>query len=187
MGSLMNVAFLKTSLLSLITLASALALTGCGSSGGDDDFIGAAHVSISASPTTIDTGDRTSIKITISDLHKDGILLKIYHPSAFSYVQNSASLRIEDKEYHLDPDIDIASGEFVKAGRFLVFFLSHKTFGESQYGELRFELEGMSTIRSGEVGVDADVNDPLIDDSVEFEPSDPKYASEASVWITVIE
>jgi len=170
-----------------LTLLLLMLCASCGKSSHKDDFVGAANVTINASPKRIDTGDRTRVKLTISDVHEDGILLKIYYPSAFTYVNYSAYLKVNDMEYDIDPNVDVAAGESVKSGHYLVFFFAKSDFGEKNYGELTLELVGSYSVKDGTIGVDPDVNDLEIPDKDEFNPFDPQYQAEATVVVSVTE
>ena len=174
--------FFKTILLSSI----ALLFVSCGGSKHHrHDYVGAANVKISGKPTTIDTGDRTTIKINISKLHIDGILLKIHYPSSLRYVVNSAYIHVDDIDIPLDPDVDVDVINYANAGHFLVFFLNRYMLDDKNYGTLHLELEGKGYVKKGEVGVDADVNDLTIDDEYEFDPLNPEYSAESYINVTV--
>lgn len=161
----------------------ALTLTACGSSSdGDsgDSFVGAALVALQISPSSIDTGDRTRVTVDISDVHDNGISLKIRFPSGLRYVASSAVLQIEDADLDVSPTVNVNSSNQT----FLVFYFDSVTFSEFS-GKLTLELEGTKIVRDGEIEIDADVDDPDIGNDVEFSPDAPEFDAEESASIQV--
>jgi hypothetical protein len=65
-----------------------------------------------------------------------------------------------DESEELDPALNVEGDD----GYFLLFFLSEDQFEDQNSGVLEFQLEGISSVRDGKIEVDADVNDPLIED-----------------------
>ena len=120
-----------------------------------------AKIDISASPTSIDTGDRMRVTINLEQVHPDGVILKILYPQALHYVLNSARLQAAGatKAVSLTPAFDEPADHTVDSGVFLVFFLAAKSFGKQYQGILTFELEAVRKLQDGEIGVDADVDD----------------------------
>ena len=57
---------------------------------------------------------------------------------------------------------------------------------EEEEGRLSFVLEANETLENGVIAVDADVDDPLIDNGVEFDIDQPEFITEDSVEIQVI-
>lgn len=178
--------------LSVIAVAS-LATWGCGGGGGSgdsDSFFGAANVEVRTSPSRIDSGDRTQVRIELSDVHENGIAVKIRFPSGLRYVPGSSFLMVESKEIDVDPTI-IQSAEAEDLS-YVVTYLSQNQFrranqeynGES--GTLLLQLEGRKAVVNGEVEVDPDVDDPSEDNSVEFDISNPEFVAESSASIEVI-
>jgi len=155
-----------------------LSIAGGGGGGG---FIGAAIVSINLSPSVIDTGDRTQIETWISEVHENGIILKFRYPAGLTYVRDTAILEANEQQLDIGPAKNVASGNY----RYLVFFFTREQFGEDNYGKLTFQLEGKAVVADGKVEVDADVDDPLIDNSVEFDPRNPEFVAEDEAGIKV--
>ncbi len=164
----------------LLTAASC----GSGSGDGDSSFIGAAVVSISTSPKVIDTGDRTKVQVTIDDVHPDGIALKIFYPHGLEYVENSAVLKIDDSTVNVPPAVNRSAGSTLRSGTYLVFFFPANLFSEGR-GILNFELEASDIVQRGEIAVDADVDDPLIENPGEFDIENPEFGAEDAVEISV--
>jgi hypothetical protein len=158
-----------------------LSLTGCGGGGGGGGFNGAARVSVQASPATIDAGDRTLIKTTISEVHPDGISVKYAYPAGFDYVFESAVLKANGSESEVTPVFNGVKNDEV----YLVFFFSSQTFGDSESGELSFELEANDDGTSGSIMVDADVDDSQIDNGSEFSIDEPQFQAESEANVRV--
>lgn len=170
--------------LAVLTLG-ATSLTGCGGGGGGggDDFLGAAVVDITASPRSIDTGDRSVVRAFLSAVNEDGLMLKFRFPKELRYVLDSARLFVDGDEDGRDasPNVSIT----VDNDSYLVFFLAQDDFDDNQRGIVQFQLEADDKVSDGEVEVDPDVDDPLIDNEGEFDPENPEFGAEASVSISV--
>jgi hypothetical protein len=178
--------FTRTVVLSLFCALLPLGLGACGGDSDDDDseFVGAARVSVQNAPSKIDTGDRTRVRIGISAVNENGIALKILYPEGLAFVENSAVLELsEDETEELVPALNVEGDD----GFYLLFFLSEDQFEERKRGVLELQLEGISSVRDGKIEIDADVNDPLIEDSEEFDLEDPQFVSESESSIEVIE
>lgn len=171
------------SLIPTVCFFTVCLLTGCGGGGGggDSDFIGAAQVEISASPANIDTGDRMLVTVDINDVNESGIALKFKFPDGLSYVPSSSSLVIKDQSIDISPTINLKENNSV----YMVYYLKNNLFGSDNRGSVQFFLEGVSAVVEGKLGVDADVDNPLIDNSVEFDPKDPNFVAESYVEVNV--
>lgn len=171
-------------LLGLALIAAPL-LSGCGGGGGGggDDFIGAAQLSMTASPRRIDTGDRTEVRIDISRLHPNGIALKIRFPAGLDYVTSSSVLEVDDTDIDVTPSINQEKASDV----YLVYYISPEQIEEEATGVLLFELEGKKELKEGSIEVDADVDDPEIDNATEFDIDKPQFGAEQEVTIEVTE
>lgn len=165
--------------LCLLTI-SLLVACGGGGGGNSDDFAGAARLSLKASPTTIDSGDRLKISVEIRDVHPKGIALKIRVPVGLDYVLDSGVLSVNGDELDISPTENVISDDML----YLVFYLDAEDFDEST-GTVSIEFEGSEEIRSGQIEVDADVDDPLIDNSSEFDIDSPEFDAEDEVTIEV--
>ena len=167
---------------SVITL-SVITLTGCGGGGGGggDSFIGAALLSVSATPSEIDAGDRTRVTVNIAHVHPDGIALKLKFPDGLKYVIESSNLFVNGNKSDTAPAVNASKDGFV----YLVYFFTKARFGENNEGELQIELEGVTGISDGEIEVDADVDDPLISNSSEFSIDNPEFQTQDIAQIRV--
>lgn len=170
----------------LLILILTLPLIGCSGGGGGSDFIGAADVSISASPNQIDSQDRTRVRVDISRVNEEGILLKIRYLRGLTYAPSTSRLVVGSDESGIEPSINTE----IEGDVYLVYFLSAALFNvtsddEGDSGTLTLELIGISTVNEGSIEVDADVDDPLVENTVEFDPNDPAFEAESSASIEV--
>jgi hypothetical protein len=163
---------------------------GGGGSGGSDSFFGAANVDVRVSPSKIDSGDRTQVQIELSDVHENGIAVKIRFPSGLRYVPGSSFLLIDSKEIDVDPTaVQTDNAEDLS---YVVTYLSQNQFRRSsqeyngESGTLIIQLEGRKAVVDGEVEVDPDVDDPAEDNSIEFDISNPEFVAESSASIEVL-
>lgn len=170
----------------------ASSMLACGGGGGSSDaFVGAATVSIDLTPSRIDSGDRTQVTTYVGDVHRNGIALKYRFPEGLIYVPDSALLEISEKKVSLSPTVNVFDSK--ENTNYLVFYLPQtlfRTAGEEYNGasgKIMLQLEGRAVVRDGEVEVDADVDDPLEDNSSEFSIDNPEFSAEDSASITVTE
>lgn len=162
----------------------AIVLSGCGGGGGGGGgYVGAALVSIDASPTRIDPGDRTELTINLSEVDDNGIALKIRFPIALKYVSDSTTLEVDglDDPISLTPNITTRADDF----RYVVYFMRRSRFGESNQATMKLQLEGVEEASDVVVGVDPDVDDPNISNGAEFDASNPEFGAEDQVTIQV--
>lgn len=174
-------------------LATTTILTGCGGGGGSDDsstFSGAATVSVDLTPSIIDSGDETLVKAWVGDVHPSGIALKFKYPSGLNYVFQSATLTVGEKEVEIKPRTNVLTPDEKSA--FLVFYLSQRLFRQDseEYkgspGLVRLRLVGKSLVNNGLVQVDADVDNPDVADSIEFNVSKPEFVASDEASISVV-
>jgi hypothetical protein len=173
---------------SLLSIATFSACGGGG--GGGDSFSGAANVSVRTAPSRIDSGDRTQVTIELSDVHENGIAVKIRYPVGLRYVPSSSFLLIDEKEIDVSPTVEQkVTSEDVS---YLVFYLRQAQFRRSsqeyngESGILTIQLEGRDTVIDGEIEVDPDVDDPSEDNQSEFDIENPEFVAEGSASIEVI-
>jgi predicted small secreted protein len=168
----------------LLLVASFSFLTACGGSGGGDDtYAGAARVHITASPTKIDSGDRTKVSIDVSEVHENGIALKVRYPEGLSYVVDSAILEVNQREIDLAPAVN----ETIDGDVYLVIYITQSMIDEGEQGTIVIELEGYDKVNDGRIAVDPDVDDPLVANATEFNAEDPQFDEEDGVDIQVID
>jgi len=185
---------MKSNALSLlfVGLSAAVSLVACGGGGGGggSDFVGAARVSVRSSPRQIDSGDRAQVSIELSDVHENGIALKIRFPSGLKYVASSSFLMIDERELDVTPTVSATDDK--EDVTYLVFYLSQSQFRRSsqeyngESGTLLVQLEGRDTVVDGEIEVDPDVDDPAEDNTAEFDLASPEFVSEGSASISVV-
>jgi hypothetical protein len=183
---------LPARLLLSATLVCTTYLSACGGGGGGggDAFYGAANVNVNTTPSRIDSGDRTQVSMELSDVHENGIAVKIRVPSGLRYVTASSFLLIDEKEIDVTPKVieTIEAEELT----YVVFYLTQAQFRRSsqQYngesGTLIIQLEGRRAVIDGEIEVDPDVDDPNEDNQVEFDINNPEFVAEGSASIQVV-
>ena len=168
-----------------LILASTTALISCGGGGGggDGEFIGAAQVSMQVSPQRIDSGDRSEVKIDISQVHKNGIALKVRFPKGLDYVSASSFLEVDQSDIDVNPTVNQEKESAV----YLVYYISPEILGKDETGTLFFEIEGKADIEDGAIEVDPDVDDPAIDNAVEFSIEEPQFGAEEEASIEVVD
>jgi hypothetical protein len=165
-------------------------LTACGGGGGGDEFVGAATVTLSVQPSQIDSGDRAQVETTLGQVHENGLAVKFRFPTGLRYVSSSAFLQVNDKNYDITPTFNAVSNE--DDANYLLFYLPQKLFqtGNDAYngeqGTLLFQLVGRSEVDEGLVEVDPDVDDPQVDNSVEFDLANPEFVAEDEAPISVV-
>jgi hypothetical protein len=175
----------------LATLLPCLgAVVGCGSGGGgtgtSQEPLEAAIVTVEAQPETVDTGGRLLVEVVISEVHPDGIVLKLRYPSGLTYFSASAFLLVEREVIDITPDFNGASkvtGE--EQLDYLVFFLPRSLFGFPGEGVVRLQLVADSAVADGAIEVDADIDDLTVSNRSEFSASTPRFTSEDSSSVTV--
>ncbi len=165
---------------SLVFILSIFILA-CGSD--EDTFVASAIVTSKAEPNTIDTGDRSRLTIDISEVHENGILLKVRFGKALAYVPSSSSLYMEGSQSKesITPFITTESSEFT----YLVYFLSKSQFGAQNKGKIQFELKAIKAGNVVSVEVDPDVDDPDISNDVEFTVKEPNFSPDSISYITI--
>jgi hypothetical protein len=164
----------------------ALGISSCGSGGSDDntdsDFLGAARVSLSISPGKVDTGDRIQVNIEMSDIHPDGILLKVKYTTALRFVPESAKFIANNKNNATSPLFDLDNDD---DEHFLVFVVRQNSFGTPKQGRLNFELQGVEETERAAIEIDPDVDNPLIANADEFNIEEPEFTAEDNSSVEV--
>jgi hypothetical protein len=160
-------------------------LFGCGGGGGGGGFIGAALVSVDASPRKVDPGKRVQVRVQVNEVHRDGVFLKIRYPSGFSYAVGTAILTEGSDKRTIQPAYNLLSSAEDEV--YLVFNTPRPYFGADNQGELVLELNAESEVRSGKIEIDADVNDPTVPDDKEFKVANPEFDPQDSVDVTVVD
>ncbi len=174
----------------MTALAACTTLAACGGGGGSSDtFVGAADASISTTPSTIDSGDRTEVSIELWNVHENGVMVKVRFPEGLKYVRSSAILLTSEDDTDISPTINDTSSD---GDRYLVFFLSQAQFttgGQDYSGEtgtIALQLEGVTAVSDGLIEVDPDVDDPQQSNDAEFDIENPEFNAQAETSITVI-
>lgn len=156
----------------------------CSGGGSQGDPIGPARASITVSPTVIDTGDRTNVTVRIFEFQTAAVAIKIQFPSALRYVSESSAYAVGLPDLvDTGPDEEASSGDATT----LVYYFSLDSLIE-QYGAdeidednitLLLQLEGLTDIQDGVVGVDIDIDNPDIPNDEEFDSTAPRFDAQA--------
>lgn len=156
-------------------------LLGCGG-GGSSGPVGPAEVRLELSPNKIDSGDVTSVTVSISDVDAQGVALKIRYPEALGLVRNSSKLFVNGESRSFTPTENVAASGI----RYLVYFIKPSSFAGESGGEVRIQLEGQATVTAGLVEVDVDLDNPNIRNSEEFDVSNPQFTAVTDATIDVL-
>jgi len=189
-GFMVSSSIFKNSLIAFSLVAAVGCGGGGGGGGGADEFVGAARVSVRCSPKNIDSGDRTQVSITLSQVHENGIAVKVRFPVGLKYVPSSSFLKVGERELDASPAVNATSE--TEEMNYVVFYLTQGQFSRTtqeyagEAGTLLIQLEGRKTVTDGEIEVDPDVDDPAEDNSTEFDITSPEFISEASASISVV-
>lgn len=171
----------------IIRIAAAILIpcfAGCGGGGGGSSSStgSAAYVSINASPSTIDSGDRITVDISLEQVNDDGIILKVRYPRDLEYVLDSSILTADNSDQDISPSFNTAGDD---GKNYLVYFLSSSRFDENGSGHVSFQLKGIDSVTEGQIEVDPDIDDPLIANPGEFDVDDPSFNAEDSITVRV--
>jgi hypothetical protein len=126
----------------------------------------------------------------LSDVHENGVAVKIRFPGGLRYVPSSSFLNVGSKEIDVTPTV-IQTDESEDL-TYVVFYLTQAQFkrGSGEYngesGTLLIQLEGRREVSEGEVEVDPDVDDPAEDNAFEFDINSPEFVAEGSASIEVV-
>lgn len=172
----------KTKAACLLPLVLCIAACGGGGGGSDSSSGSAAFVSIDASPSTIDSGDRIRVEVNLEAVNEDGIILKVRYPRDLEYVIDSSSLNSDGSDQDISPSFN-ESGPDGK--NYLVYFLSQSRFSEDGSGKVSFQLKGVDAMTEGQIEVDPDIDDPLIANPGEFNIDEPEFNAEDAVTVRV--
>lgn len=156
-------------------------LLGCGG-GGSSAPIGPAEVRLELSPNKIDSGDVTTVTVSVSDVETQGVALKIRYPEALGLVRNSSKLFVNGESRSFTPTENVVASGI----RYLVYYIKPSTFAGERGGEVRIQLEGQSEVVAGLVEVDVDLDNPNIRNSQEFDVNNPQFTPVTDATIDVL-
>ncbi len=168
--------------LTAFILALSLALCSCGGGGtGGSKGGGAAKLKLQVDPRIIDTGDIMGVNVKISEISPSGIALKIRYPIGLVYVADSSFIEVGGNIYDIGPDFEEADSTHV----YLVFFLSRDDLVGRDEGIVGLTLVGEAAIEDGLLEIDADLDDQLIDNDVEFDIQNPAFTAQRKAGVKV--
>lgn len=174
-----------------LILTSVLALVSCGFGGGggggngdsnSEDSLNPGRFTLFVSPSSIDTGDRTRVRLVLSDISSEGAILKIRFPENLDYIRNSSKLDIDGTESDLAPNVVASSGGLT----YVVYFITKDSLGAANAGELSFVLRGSGAILDGAIEADIDLDDPALRPSQKFSVANPLFETQQDQNIDVM-
>lgn len=172
--------FLTLSLLTVLPAFFAGCGGGGGGGGGSDSVDIAARVFLSVSPATIDTGDRTTVSVLIEQVNSEGAAIKVRFPVGMSYILGSSELEVDGELSDIAPTSNVSD----ETNGYLVYYLRQSTVGDDS-AVLTLKLLGTAAVKKGLIEVDADIDDPALDNQSEFQVATPNFAAEDSDTVVV--
>ena len=173
--------------LSRLFLTSLFALASCGGGGGGGSSdptevpTQPASVVLDVIPKSIDTGDKFTVIAYVQDVVTDGIFLKIRVPVSVLYVSFSGTLEVNGQVSTIRPQFYQSDTTY----NYLVYKLDPSLIPAGVEGKLSVQFQGSKAVSSGTIAVDADYNDPKINDALEFNVADPQFTAQDSVDVKV--
>ncbi len=174
-----------------LILTSVLALVSCGFGGGggggngdsnSEDSLNPGRFTLFVSPSSIDTGDRTRVRLVLSDISSEGAILKIRFPENLDYIRNSSKLDINGTESDFAPNVVASSGGLT----YVVYFITKDSLGAVNAGELSFVLRGSGAVLDGAIEADIDLDDPALRPSQKFSVANPLFETQQDQNIDVM-
>jgi hypothetical protein len=168
--------FIFRLLVALGVLCATFLMISCGGGGGGGGGeLEPALLRLELTSNSIDTGDFLGLKLDISEVNENGIILKFRYPTGLTYVPGSATLRVNGNPQAITVTPTVNSGSNGKI--YLVYFLSVALFGDDLDGELNLRLKAIGAVEDGVIEVDADQDDPSIADNQEFDIESPDFSA----------
>lgn len=165
----------------LIATVALVNLAACGGGGGGSSISNPANLSLEVVPARIDTGDRAHVRVFVSDLDPLGVAVKVRYPIVFKYIRASAFFTSGGLIFDQTPRPEASDSTHT----YLVFYVPPTMLAPSGHGYLDFDIEGIGVMEDAPVQVDADIDDPNEDNSVEFDISDPLFDAQDEVKVDV--
>lgn len=177
--------YIKTFLLTILISF----VLGCGGSGGSSDskntpIIDPGDVAVSVTPTSVTPGDRILVRIYLSNVNPDGIILKIRTPASIKYYNDSGALLINNSKVDINPtfyQIDKASKY-----NYLVYFFPIESFDSHNQGEIQVQYLATAALNVAQIAADVKFQDPNIDPTKQFDIDNPLFSAKAYQNISVL-
>lgn len=174
-----------TRLSALFLTILCLTIASCGGGGGGGGNEGnPAKIRVDVSPRKIDSGDRVTVTLEISDVDRDlvGLLIKVLYPSGLSYIEDTTYFSPvgSDEEFQYERIVTASADE---ATYYLLYVVTN-TFVLSDRIEISFVLEGTGEVENGRISVDVDSADEDLRTS--FDPTNPQFTSVAETSVEVL-
>jgi hypothetical protein len=179
----------KAYLISLLHLLLTLALSACGGGGGgggsdNEEFITrGAEVEIEISERKLQVGDRLLATVSLQQVSKNGLILKIRFPSALKYTKESSYITVDGKQRNIDP---LAGPKSNGTTTVLAYHLPKSFFNGEDDGKVFFQLRAASTLTAGSVEVDQDIYNPAKALEDQFNIDNPLFAAEDLMSLAVL-
>lgn len=164
----------------LILIALALTAASCGvgggGGGGSEDSNYPGYTDFQVERDSLDSGDLTSVTLTVYDINKDGIFLKFHYPGSLAFQSGSAMTYSGDMQSWV-PTAPFDSTT-TDSGKYLVFRVYPPPQDETNRVGISLTMRAVSGDPSAYIEVDLDNNDPSIPDELEFNDRDPQFSSD---------
>ena len=157
----------------LLLVILATASCGGGGGGGSDPYY-PGEVSLQATPTSVDTGDRVAVKVQVVNPNTRGVVVKVRFPAELSYVTRTSFLKVDGVAARREPDKKGTSSADSKY--YLVYIMPQSELGNDQFGEITLALRADTKSDSAKIEVDIDIVDPS--KSSQFELSAPEFTAQ---------
>ncbi len=169
-------------LLGVLLSLFAAGFTAC-DGGGGESFFGAAYTRIDAEPNQVDVGDSTFVTIKVDDFNDRSFFLKVRYPAGLRLLDRSSFIRVAGEDVRRRPNKNFRySGD---GKTYLVYFISKDEIAGKDETRVTFKLVGMERVSKGDIEVDADIDDPSIDNFLEIDEQNPKFDSESKTEVQV--
>jgi hypothetical protein len=179
----MSLKHLNASATAIACVIFSFGLVACGSDGDNPFKSGTAYVSIETDPENIDVGDKTFVRVRIDDIKEDKFFLKIRFPIGLEYLERTSYIEIDGRDESRNPDKIFVGAEDDR--NYLVYFLSKEELGDEHDTTISFDLVGRGRVSSGKIEVDADLDDPSINNNEEVTAESPLFGAETEAFIQV--
>lgn len=158
-------------------------LLSCGGGGGDD-FFGPAEVDFDVTPKSVFIGDRVLVKAELREVNEDGIVLIYRFPTALSYVNDSAMLRLDDDdETSLTPVLNQAVEDDEEV--YLVFVLPFSAFDQDAEGTVELQLIAIASKDNALIELDPNIRDLEKSNTQQFDISNPVFGTDINERIEI--
>jgi len=175
--------YLHASANTIACVVASFVIAACGGDGDSPFRSGTAYVSVEADPENIDVGDKTFVRVRIDDIKEEKFFLKVRFPPGLKYLERTSYIEIDGRDESRNPDKNFVGAE--DGRNYIVYFLSKEELGDERDTTISFDLVGRGRVSSGKIEVDADLDDPSINNNEEVTAESPLFGAEAEAFIQV--